>query len=411
MDYVLHSDLNCFYASVEMVEKPELRSVPLAVCGSTEDRHGIVLTKNYLARPYGIKTGEAVWQAKQKCPQLVTVPPRYELYLRYSRLVREIYSRWTDRIEPFGMDECWLHLDACENIGIAAQTADRIRRTIREETGLTASVGVSFSKIYAKLGSDMKKPDATTVISRENYRSLVFPLPVTDLLYVGPATGKKLRARGILTIGDLAGTDPVLVRSWLGKNGLMLRSFAAGEDCGVVMPEGYEVPLCSIGHGATCIRDLTSNYEVWLVLLELSQDIGKRLRKNELTARGVELSIRRNDMNGITCRRVLRDTTCNSLEIAQLAYQLFLMRYDWSLPVRALTVRAIELRVPEKSAQQDLFGEAEKREKFRVMEDAVCDIRERFGAGSIRSASLLGPSVTARDQCETVPLPGMMYRQ
>ena len=151
MDFVLHSDLNCFYASVEMVEDPALREVPLAVCGSVEDRHGIVLTKNYLAKPYGVQTGEAVWQAKQKCPQLVTVPPRYELYLRYSNLVRSIYARWTDRIEPFGMDECWLHLSACRNIDEAADIADGIRRTVREETGLTASIGVSFSKIFTSV--------------------------------------------------------------------------------------------------------------------------------------------------------------------------------------------------------------------------------------------------------------------
>ena len=410
MDVVLHSDLNCFYASVEMVEDPALRSVPLAVCGSTEDRHGIVLTKNYVAKPYGIRTGEAVWQARQKCPALVVVPPRYELYLRYSRLVRQIYSRWTTRVEPFGMDECWLHLDACRDIGDAAAIAGEIRRTIREETGLTASVGVSFSKIYAKLGSDMKKPDATTVISRQNYRELVRPLPVSDLLYVGPATGRRLRNRGVYTIGDLADTDPALIRSWLGKNGLMLRAFANGEDCGTVMPEGWEVPLCSVGHGATCTRDLESSYEVWLVLLELSQDIGRRLRLNGLMSGGVELGIRRKDLSSFTCRQTVKEKTMNSLEIAQLAYQLFLSNYDWSQPVRALTVRGICLsRIPE-GVQMDLLGENEKRDKLRRMEDAVCDLRERFGPGILRSASLMGPSVTAQDRCETVPMPGMMYR-
>lgn len=410
MYFVLHSDLNCFYASVEMVENPALRNVPLAVCGSADDRHGIVLTKNYVAKPYHIQTGEAVWQAKQKCPSLVIVQPRYEQYIYYSRVVREIYARYTDRIEPFGIDEAWLHFDGCRDIQEAARFADQIRDVIRNETGLTASIGVSFSKIYAKLGSDMKKPDATTVISRDNYQQLVWPLPVSDLLYVGPATTRKLRNRGIYTIGDLAATDPLLVKSWLGKNGLMLRDFANGADCGVVMPEGYEVPICSIGHGATCIHDLHTDYEVWLVLLELSQDIGKRLRENSFYAGGVELSIRMNDLDFMTVRHRIDFRTQNSLEIAQLAYQLFLARYDWRLPVRALTVRATYLSEPETMIQSDMFRVSEKRDKLRRMEDTVWALRRRFGKNIIRSACLLTGSVTARDECETVPMPGMMYR-
>ena len=226
---ILHSDLNCFYAAVEMNEDPLLRGRKVAVCGSVENRHGIVLTASYPAKREGVRTGMANWQALQVCPDLIIVPPRYDLYLKYSRMVRRIYLRWSDAVESFGMDECWINLPFTEDVtGEGVRTAETIRRAVREETGLTVSVGVSFSKVFAKLGSDMKKPDAVTVITPENYEDRIWPLPVRELLYVGPATSRKLLTKGVRTIGDLARTDPRLIRAWLGKNGLMLREFANG---------------------------------------------------------------------------------------------------------------------------------------------------------------------------------------
>lgn len=205
---ILHCDMNNFYASVECLYNPALRGKPVAVGGDVEARHGIILAKNYEAKKYGVQTGEALWQAKQKCPGLTIVPPSFEKYLRFSRLAREIYGCYTDRIESFGLDECWLDLTGSERLfGGGKAVADKLRERIKFELGVTISVGVSHNKIFAKLGSDMKKPDATTVITRENYKDVVWPLPVSDLLFVGPATTRKLARYGIHTIGQLAQAD------------------------------------------------------------------------------------------------------------------------------------------------------------------------------------------------------------
>ena len=297
MSVILHSDLNCFYASVEMNEAPHLKDQMVAVCGSTENRHGIVLTASYPAKRHGVKTGMANWQAKQACPGLIMVPPHYDMYLKYSRIVRRIYRRYSETIEPFGMDENWIDLPFTNDVsGEGYKVAEEIRQAVQKETGLTVSVGVSFSKIFAKLGSDMKKPNAVTAISKADYREKVWPLPVSDLLYVGPATTRKLAMLGIMTIGDLANTDPWIIHNKLGKNGLMLHQFANGTDGARVMPAHYEPPVKSVGHGSTCIRDLESNYEVWLVLLELAQDVGHRLRVHEIQACAVQISVRDNEL-------------------------------------------------------------------------------------------------------------------
>lgn len=269
-EMILNSALNCFYASVEMNENPSLRGKAIAVCGSTEDRHGIVLTASYPAKHMGVKTGAANWQARQCCPGLICVPPHYELYLKYSKLVRRIYARYTDDIEPFGMDENWLAIPYgrgdVEREG--RMIAEEIRRSVREEIGLTVSIGVSFSKIFAKLGSNMKKPDAVTVISRANFQEKVWPLAVSELLYVGPATTRRLMSMNVMTIGDLAKADPELIRSRLGKNGVMLWRFANGADHSPVMPAEFVLPIKSVGHGTTCVCDLETEYPVWLVLYD-----------------------------------------------------------------------------------------------------------------------------------------------
>ena len=410
-EVILHSDLNCFYASVEMNEQPELRGKAVAVCGSQENRHGIVLTASYPAKRRGVKTGMANWQALQACPGLITVPPRYDLYLKYSRVVRRIYTRYADAVEPFGMDECWLRLPFTDDVeGEGRRAAEEIRRAVREETGLTVSVGVSFSKIFAKLGSDMKKPDAVTVIPRESFRELVWPLPAGELLYAGPATVRKLLARGVRTIGDLAKADPVLVRSWLGKNGLMLQRFAAGTDGTPVMPDGWVPPVRSVGHGTTCVYDLTCDYEVWRVLYELSQDVGHRLRLYEMAARGVEVTVRDRDLGWRQYQARLPFPTRSPLELASAGFDLFRSRWKWELPVRALTLRAITPAREDAAFQPDFFHNIDRMEKQRRLDDAVDDLRSRFGGGSVRAASLLGGVPAADDRCETVLMPAPMYR-
>ena len=254
---ILHCDMNNFYASVECMLDPALKKYPIAVCGSVEERHGIVLAKNYKAKAFDVKTGDAVWQAKQKCKDLVVVPPHYEEYIKYSKLARSVYERYTDQVESYGMDECWLDISGTESLfGSPEKVANEIRETMKFELGLTISVGVSFNKIFAKLGSDMKKPDAITVITPENYQELVWPLPASDLLYVGRATAKKLSDYFIHTIGDIAKSEPEFLQRRLGINGLALWQFATGTDQSRVKPIDYVVPAKSIGHGITCSAEL-----------------------------------------------------------------------------------------------------------------------------------------------------------
>jgi len=411
-DIILHSDLNCFYASVEMNENPQLRGKAIAVCGSTEDRHGIVLTASYPAKRMGVKTGSANWQAKQACPGLICVPPHYDLYLKYSRTVRRIYADYTDTIEPFGMDENWLSIPygGGDVEGFGLTLANEIRQRVREETGLTVSIGVSFSKIFAKLGSDMKKPDAVTTISKEHYREKVWPLPVSELLYVGRATTRRLVNMNIHTIGDLANCDPELLRRWLGVNGIMLWRFANGEDHSPVMPKGYVSPIKSVGHGTTCVTDLDSEYAVWRVLYELAQDVQHRLRKHELAAQGVQITVKDNDLDYRQYQVPLPFPTQSPLDLASAGFDLFRQRYMWHKPVRALTIRGINLIPINQPLQLDIFNDAERRERRRALDNAVDDLRSRFGYQTLCAASLLGENKLAQDKCETVLMPGMMYR-
>lgn len=289
---ILHSDLNSFYASVEMMLDPTLRGKAVAVCGSTEDRHGIVLAKSDKAKKAGVKTGMVNWEARRLCPDLIMVPPQYDEYLKYSKLTQAIYQRYTDLMEPFGMDECWLDVTGCRLIfGDAMTIAEEIRNTVREELGLTVSIGVSFNKIFAKLGSDLKKPDAITEIRSDSFKELVWPLDASEMIYCGRATSAKLAKYGIHTIGEVAKSDPEFLRRLLGVNGVALWRYANGADDSRVMHKDFVSPVKSIGHGITCVADLENDDEVHKVILALSQDIGHRLRVHELSARTVQIQV------------------------------------------------------------------------------------------------------------------------
>lgn len=407
---ILHSDLNSFYASVEMMLDPSLRGKAVAVCGSTEDRHGIVLAKSELAKKAGIKTGMVNWEAKQKCPELIVVRPQYEQYLKYSALTRAIYYRFTDLVEPFGMDECWIDCTGSQRIfGDGMQIAEAIRAAVKEELGLTVSIGVSFNKIFAKLGSDMKKPDAITEVNRENFKEKVWPLPASDMIYVGRATTKKLADKGIATIGDIAAWDPKYLRDWLGVNGEMIWNFASGNDTSRVAHRDFVSPVKSIGHGITCVADLENENEVWKVMLELSQDIGHRLRVHELLAGGVQITVKNNDLYYNQYQTQFRMATRSPMTIAEKARELFRTRYDWSRPVRALTVRVINL-VPQTTTQQiDLFTDMKHIKKRDRLETAIEDIRRRFGKRSIYSAALMGDLKMPGYSSHEIVMPGMMY--
>ena len=389
---ILHCDMNNFYASVECMLNPTLRGHPVAVGGDVENRHGIILAKNYEAKKFGIKTGEALWQAKQKCPKLIIVPPHYEEYLKYSRLAHSIYSDYTDLIEPYGMDEVWMDVTgSTKAFGSGEVIANTLRERIKYELGLTISVGVSFCKVFAKLGSDMKKPDAVTIIPKDSFRDIIWDLPASDLLGVGRSTEKFLSSYGIHTIGQLANAYPDLMQRKLGKNGMVLLAFANGEDRSKVAPQDYEPPMKSIGHGITTMQDLENNAEVWNIMLALTQDIGHKLRVYNKNAAGVAIYIRYivdKQIAGKQWQCQLPVRTHSAAVIAKEAYRLFERSYSWEYPIRSVTVRAINLCSQELPEQLQFFSDAATVERKEKLETVVEDIRRRFGKYAIQPACL-----------------------
>ena len=405
---ILHSDLNCFYASVEMMLDPKLRDKAVAVCGSTENRHGIVLAKSEKAKKAGVKTGMVNWEARQLCPDLIVVPPQYDQYLKYSALTKNIYRRYTDLVEGFGMDEAWCDVTGCQKSG--EEIAEEIRKTVREELGMTVSIGVSFNKIYAKLGSDMKKPDAITVITQDNFKEKVWPLSASELLYVGPATTRKLASYGIHTIGELAAADTEFLRRLLGVNGLAIWRYAAGLDHSRVMPIDYEEPVKTLGHGITCTADLYDENEVGRVMLELAQDLGHRLRLHKLAATGVQIAVRSKDLAYSQYQTSLPYSTQSPLDIATAGRELFHKRYTWPGPVRAVTIRATNLIPQNRPMQASLYFDLDKIIRREKLDDAVEDIRRRFGKKAIYPAACMGDLKMPDNGIHEVIMPSIMYQ-
>ena len=385
--HILHCDMNCFYASVEMQRHPELRDTPLAVCGSQEERHGIVLTANYIAKPYGVKTGMAIWQAKQRCPQLVTLPPDMDEYIRISRYAREIYEDYTDQVEPFGLDENWLDVTGSVGLyGSPMTIAREISSRIKSELGITASIGVANNKITAKLGSDYKKPDAITRIEQDNYKEIVYPLPVEDLLYVGPATSKKLRSIGISTIGRLAECPvDVLVRR-LGKMGAVLHTFANGRDVSPVQKSDHVPNIKSVGNSTTTPRDLETEADVKLMLYLLAESVCARMRELVSRCTVVEIYVRDTQLNSIVRQRKLQAPSCSSQELAETGLDIFRRNYRWDRPVRSIGLRGAGLVEAQGTVQLSLYTEDQKRDKWERIDTAVDHLRQRYGYMSVRRA-------------------------
>ncbi|MGI6238973.1 MAG: DNA polymerase IV [Christensenellales bacterium] len=383
MRTILHSDLNNFYASVECVENPAFRDIPIAVCGDPEARHGIVLAKNQLAKAAGVITGEAIWQARQKCPGLHSVKPNFRRYLKFARLMRAIYADYTEKIEPFGLDEAWLDVTGHAMSGEAI--ADELRLRAKEELGLTLSIGVSFNKVFSKLGSDMKKPDATTVITRENYQSRIWPLPAQQLLYVGYATTAKLRRRNIYTIGDIARCPVEILRKALGKAGEMIWSFANGLESSPVTKLGEEAMIKSVGNSTTTPRDISDDADARMVLYLLSESVAERLREHGLRGATVCLSVRDCALDSFVCQHKLSRATAISNEIAQTAFALFAEHYHWDRPVRSLGVSVTSLEPLACDEQLTMFPDL-PRERLFEFEGAVADVRRRFGHFALQRA-------------------------
>ena len=390
---ILHCDLNSFYASVELLDHPELRDRPVAVCGDPESRHGVILAKNEAAKKFKVQTAETVWQARRKCPELVLLGAHHDKYHRYSKLVNEIYERFTDLVEPFSIDESWLdvtgsiHLFHTDGQGLA----DLVRKTVREELGLTISVGVSFNKIFAKMGSDYKKPDATTLITRENYQELLWPLPVTDLIFVGRAAAKTLGGYGIRTIGELAGTERGVLVQLLGKQGGTLLDYATGAEHAPVIPARELPGPKSVGNGLTFPRNLVGWEALRGGVTLLADEVAVRLRQLELKCATVNISIRDPSFKDISRQKPLPTPTYLAREIVQACMELLEASWNPRAPVRALTVTAQNLVPAEQAGEQlDLLSPdaAPRREKVEKLERAMDGIRGRFGRDSISPARL-----------------------
>ena len=382
---ILHSDINCCYAAIEHLHHPELNGKPLAVGGDPEARHGIVLTADYIAKKHGVKTGMALWQAKQVCPEINFISPRMDLYLRFSRMAHEIYGEYTDLQEAYGIDESWLDVtDSVSIKGDGEKIATEISNRMKSELGITVSIGVSFNKIFAKLGSDYKKPDAITTMHRDEYRKKAWALPASDLLYVGRNTSAKLAKMGIRTIGDLATTDEKILHSQLGKMGDILWVFANGYDDSPVKYENAHAPIKSIGNSTTTPRDLVNDQDVKIVLTILAESVAARLRENGFKCRVVEISVRDNGLFSFTRQKKIDHATNVTREIADEAYRLFKENYNWQKPIRSVGVRGADLVNDNYWEQLDLFSSAEQREKQMKVDEAVDTIRKRFGFYSVQ---------------------------
>ncbi len=386
---ILHSDLNNFFASVEAVKNPTLRGKAFAVAGDPDKRHGIILAKSQQAKKYGIRTGETIWQAKQKCPSLLVVKPDMKAYHYYSKLVQDIYRQYTDEIEPFGIDESWLDVTGSTRLfGCGPKIAYELRRRIREELGMTVSIGVSYNKIFAKLGSDLKKPDATTVISKENFKKIVHPLPVTDLLFVGRSTREKLHQYGIYTIGQLAASDPKFLQNILGKMGIMLHQYAIGaEGASTLLAEAQTVK--SVSNSVTTPDDLCTPEEIWIQLLMLAEHVTSRMRLKGLSGTLVTLYVRDNRFHSISRQRPLPIASSNTMEIAQTAFSLFQEHYDLSNPVRCIGLGVAKLQPDDGNIQLTLWDSNQKRVQEQCLEQAVDRLRDRYGFNCLVRAGCL----------------------
>ena len=386
---ILHCDMNNFYASVECVLDPSLKDKPVAVCGSAEERRGIVLAKNYIAKDSGVNTGDAIWQAKNKCKDLIIVDkPHFDKYLEFSEKAKDIYLRYTDYVEPMGLDECWLDItNSLKLFGEPKKIADELRSVMKRELGLTISVGVSFNKTFAKLGSDMKKPDATTVISKENFKKVVWQLPASDLFGVGRRTAKKLDKYFIRTIGDIANEKLERLEYLFGKVGEYLYNAANGFEDEPVQRYEDLIEVKTISHGITTVKDMESNSQV--SMLELTQEIALKLRKKKLRAGGISVSVRDSNLLWQQYRKKLKTTEQSALNIAKAAFELFKERYDWSCPVRNITIGTMYLTQETEPIEMTVFEDFNKKEKVEKAEKTMEELNLRFGSEVVTTATLL----------------------
>ena len=388
---ILHCDMNGFFASVELLNHPELRDVPMAVSGDPDSRHGIILAKNQHAKEYGIVTAETIWQAKKKCPGLVLVRPHMSQYKEFCTKINAIYQRFTDMVEPFSIDESWLDVTASQMLfGSGREIADTIRETVKNELGLTLSAGVSFNKTFAKMGSEYKKPDATTEITRENYRDLLWPLPAGELFGVGKATSQKLAKAGIKTIGDIAMADKKYLTALLGKVGTVIWEHANGIDDSPVSLYTEREPVKSVGNGITFKRDLVTGDDIAVAVKALSDTVAGRLRSYGLKACGIKVDIKDPYFKVISRQKQLLSPTWLSQEISNTATEIINSSWQQGAPIRMLTITGINLTDELSEEQLNLFAaDIEERDKSEKVEFTMDEVRKKYGTDAIGFASAI----------------------
>lgn len=380
---ILHSDMNNCYASIERKLNPSLVGKRLVVCGSARDRHSIVLAKSYEAKAFGVKTGDSLFEAKMKCPGLVAVKPHYDEYFKFSKLAHKIYYSYTNQVEPFGLDECWLDVTGSEKLFGSGETiAHEIKERIKKELGITVSIGVSYNKIFAKLGSDLKKPDAVTVIKKNDFKEIVWPLSTDAIIGIGSKTKKKLMYMNINTLGELAKADVNLLKRKLGIRGLYLWQYANGYDTSEVCDYYHRDKIKSISRGVTTKADLNSYDEVKKIFEELAIEVSKKLIEEDLKAGGVRITIRDKNLSYVSFQKVFTETSISALRLNDKAMELFKERYDFKEAIRSLTISAINLTRNTKTEQLSLFAQ-KKVIKDDRLEKVFNEIREKFGSDKI----------------------------
>ena len=402
--------MNACYASIEAKLNPSLKGKPMAVAGNPKNRNGIILAKSQEAKEMGVATGMPIWEALTKCRDLILVPPQYDQYLKHSKMAKKIYYDYTNQVESFGLDECFLDVSGSTKLfGSGIEIAQEISKRMKEEVGLTVSIGVSFCKVFAKLGSDMKKPDAITVIDENNWKDKVWPQKAEAMVGIGRATKKKLNRIGLYTLGDIANAPVSLMQNLLGINGVYLWSYANGEDLRPVVDINHKDIIKTIGNSSTCRKDLLNENEVKNVLQELSFSVSRRLREANLEANGVEIFVRDNELFSETFRRDLKLATQSSITLADAGFELFCDKYDWHLPIRAVGIRATNLRPLGSGSQLDVFMECDKYFKEESCDKAIYEIRKKYGKDAISFAALKRDIKLPKEINEIITLPARHF--
>ncbi|MEG1755795.1 MAG: DNA polymerase IV [Clostridia bacterium] len=385
---ILHCDCNAYFASVESIARPELKAVPMAVCGDPKSRHGVILAKNELAKGYGIVTAETVWQALKKCPVLTLVPPHHDLYEVYCQKINAIYNQYTDQVEMFSVDESWLDVTGSLHLfGTGREIADALRRRVREELGITISVGVSFNKIFAKLGSDYQKPDATTEITPENYRKLLFPLPARDMMFVGKMAAETLQNVGIQTIGDIVTAGKERMLALLGRSGESIWFYASGLDCSPVKRYDATEKAKSVGSGTTFARDLVGMQDIRSGLLMLCDQVGTRLRRQGQFCTTVQVLIKDPRLITISRQQKLASATNVTKELFDTTVEIVSRAWPQSAPIRMLTVTATGLTDNSTVQMRLLDDSSEQRQKNAKLDVVMDDMRSKYGKDALTYAS------------------------